>query len=677
MNNMKQEHIIDVISLLFTIILLGGLIFAIKTFYIPTPLDVAELSDYQPLLLAAPEPVEFIQYVLGTLCVPIFLWLSYVIARHFVGRTIKSVQVPRIYLISLILEIGILIWVIYKSLQTSDFLYVRGFAGSDSILFLYPLEYSVLIFPILMILGFYVASAKMVKMLTWLFFIYLITAILAFNIHNLERIIPYAHHFNVVFYPVSQILQCKTLLVNLNAQYGLYGHLLEPLFRILGLNVLNFSIVMALLVASGFYFIFLFLKRTVENNIIVLLGFTSVSYYTYFIHKVRVDGGADPYFQYTPIRFLFPCLILYLSVIYFKGQSKSVYYFTFIASSLTILWNLETGIVVFASWLISVVYFEFLHITNYRLLIKNILKIIITGAAILCTVVSLYVFYTYLRSGLFPDSGQAIFYQKMFSTLGLSTLPMPSPPHYWNIVIFIYLVGLLSSLKALYKQKNSHHPCVKQMAIFISSIMGIGLFSYYQGRSHDYNLLMVPYHAFLVLALFADSLMNDLKKSKLDCISHQSLLLIVILYFFSNSLFSLLYHTDQLFNTIKVGVDTLRYPLQNTSPVSKNVAFIKQHSHPGESILILASDDSEGIYYGESQTRSIIDIPSSVEWILKRDIEQIVTFLETNISNKVFVYPAKDYNLHYEAINQVLKTRYEVVAQSEGGMALLRPSKFT
>ncbi|OQW91722.1 MAG: hypothetical protein BWK78_03775 [Thiotrichaceae bacterium IS1] len=242
-------------------------------------------------------------------------------------------------------------------------------------------------------------------------------------------------------------------------------------------------------------------------------------------------------------------------------------------------------------------------------------------------------------------------------------------------MIVIYLIGLLSSLKALYKHKNSPDSQVKQAAIFILSIMGIGLFSYYQGRSHDYNLLITPYPAILILTLFADGLLQNFKNSrtKLSFINHQGILLLIILYFFSNSLISLLYHTDQLSNTIKIGVDTLRQPLQNTSPVSKNVDFVRRHTHPGEDVLILASDASEGIYYGESKTRSIIDIPSSVEWFLKLDIEQIITFLETNISSKVFVYPAKDYNFPEPSINQVLQTRYEVVTQSEGGIALLRP----
>lgn len=204
------------------------------------------------------------------------------------------------------------------------------------------------------------------------------------------------------------------------------------------------------------------------------------------------------------------------------------------------------------------------------------------------------------------------------------------------------------------------------------SIMGLGLLSYHLGRSHDYNLIMTPYPATLILALFADRLLNDFKESKIEAsyINHRNIFLLIILYFFSNSLVSLLYYSDHLFSTIKVSSNILtqsKCNLKNTSPVSKNIDFIKQHTHPGENILILAQDSWEGIYYGESETRSILDISSIVEWFLKSDVEQIRIFLETNNSSKVFVYPSISPE---PAFNQILTTKYAIAAQSESGMAL-------
>jgi len=674
---MKQEHIIDIATVVFTVSLHILLTLTIKVYYVPSPLpqNIVEFSNMIGTVLSiTPEPVEFVQYVLNVLCAPLFLWLSYLTANHIHKNIHKKVFTfsEKIYIVSFILESGILIWLIYKSLQASNFLYIAGFPGNGSILFLYPILYTILIFPILMVLGYYFVSLEVSKLLVKLFCIYLIIVIFFFNIYSAEYL-PVVYHFDVVFYSVTQVLQGKTLLMDLNATYGLYGAFLEPIFRIFELSVLNFSVVMALLVALSFYFIFMFLSQVVNNYFILLSGFAAVVFYNYLAFKV---GSNEPYFQYTPIRFIFPCLVIYLSAIYSKTRSNIIYHFGFFISSIAILWNLETGIVVFLSWTLYLIYFELLNTIEGRALRKSLITIVVTGALTLSIVIYIYILYAFLRTGCFPDVGQAILYLKVYSAfVGVMTIPMPSYPHWWNVVVLVYLLGLLSSLKALYRKPTDAHVRTRQTAIFMLSIMGIGLFSYYQGRSHDYNLLMTPYPATLILILFADGLLEGLDKSKeqLGYINHRSLFLLIILYFFSNSLLSLFHKTGSLLNTIQTGMTALLECTRNTSLVSKNINFIKDHSHPNESVLVLTPDWSDGVYYGESSTRSVVDVPSSVEWLFKRDVKQITTFLLENVSHKVFIYPSTDYGSIDIAINQILKTRYEVAAQSEGGMVLLYP----
>ena len=58
-------------------------------------------------------------------------------------------------------------------------------------------------------------------------------------------------HFNVVFFPVVQVYQGKALLINCSSQYGLYPQLLLPLFCLVGLSVLSFTVVMALLTGAS------------------------------------------------------------------------------------------------------------------------------------------------------------------------------------------------------------------------------------------------------------------------------------------------------------------------------------------------------------------------------------------------------------------------------------------
>ena len=52
-------------------------------------------------------------------------------------------------------------------------------------------------------------------------------------------------HFLAYFDSVVQVFLGKTLLVDMAPQYGLYALLLKPLFKVIGLSVLNFTLVMA------------------------------------------------------------------------------------------------------------------------------------------------------------------------------------------------------------------------------------------------------------------------------------------------------------------------------------------------------------------------------------------------------------------------------------------------
>ncbi len=423
----EKEHLIDILTVIFTVALLYLLVISIKFFYIPLPLNVEELSKTiaKPVLdIATPEPVEFMQYVLGVLCSPIFILLSYLVSSFLVNKNLHSIN-DHTYKIILFVEIDILVWLIYKSFQASNFLHISGFLGNESIVVLYPWEYTTLIFPVSIILWVYLSSFKIVDNLIWLFCAYLIVVILCFNIFNLETHLPSVHHFNVVFYSISQILQGKTLLVDLTSQYGLYGSFLEPIFRLLGLSVLNFSVVMALLVSLSFVLILLFLNRIIHNKIVVLLGFASVSFYNYLSFKI---GNNDPYFQYHAIRFIFPCLVLYLSIVYYCNQkNKFLYGLIHVISAISILWNFETGIVVFVSWLAYLAYLEFLHEITIHSLVNSLFKTLY-GCSVLLITMSLYVFYTFIRSGCIPDMGKMVFYQSLFSQLGFMTLPMPPPP---------------------------------------------------------------------------------------------------------------------------------------------------------------------------------------------------------------------------------------------------------
>ena len=118
-------------------------------------------------------------------------------------------------------------------------------------------------------------------------------------------------HFNVVFFPVVQVYQGKALLINCFSQYGLYPQLLLPLFCLVGLSVLSFTVVMALLTGASYTALWVFLWRACENKLAAFIGFAALLFNTWFFFSKQT--ALHPYYQYLPIRLVFPAFLVLLA----------------------------------------------------------------------------------------------------------------------------------------------------------------------------------------------------------------------------------------------------------------------------------------------------------------------------------------------------------------------------
>ncbi len=75
----------------------------------------------------------------------------------------------------------------------------------------------------------------------------------------------------------------------------------------------------------------------------------------------------------------------------------------------------------------------------------------------------------------------------------------------WNMVILIYIAGLSYGIKVLFDRNTDR--TIK--SIVFLSILGLGIFSYFQSRSYDGNLFAVCYPAILILTIFMDKLLRQ------------------------------------------------------------------------------------------------------------------------------------------------------------------------
>jgi hypothetical protein len=89
--------------------------------------------------------------------------------------------------------------------------------------------------------------------------------------------------------------------------YGGYYLLLGLLSRLIGNSLLSIKIVVCSLIALQIILYYLIAKAICKNPLIRILVFISCLFWSYFYGKVV---SQDLYFQYFPLRTLFPCLLL-------------------------------------------------------------------------------------------------------------------------------------------------------------------------------------------------------------------------------------------------------------------------------------------------------------------------------------------------------------------------------
>ncbi len=452
----------------------------------------------------------------------------------------------------------------------------------------------------------------------------------------------YTDHFNAYFYSIVQVLLGKTLLVNLSNQYGFYPYFLEPVFRLIGVDVPRLTLVMGSLQVGFLAGVLFLLIRLVRSRLIAMCGFIAIA----CVCLVGQFGaGPDPYFQYFPHRAIFPVVLLLLAFGYQRshGRMKGVAYaLAFLACGAGLLWNIDTGVITFAAWIL---YLCWETLLGWRAFGKRRVAIVIAGhwiraIATLFAALGLLVIYTYLRSGELPKLDDLGFYQSLFYQAGFYMLPMPLL-HPWNIVGLMYLAGigtcagfLLNRIRRAGVPEGSEKLIWVNM-MFLMSIMGVGLFTVYQGRSHDANLLATFWSAFFLIAMYADALMGRfvgnaaaggvprVRPRRLSMIA-LPLVLLFIPFFYVPAFFGLV---PSSLRNLQAQLGRIREATQGApNAFTHRRDFMTRYSHPGQEVPIF-STRYDTVYLIETRTTTPMRAPGWNELFLQSDVINYTDYL--------------------------------------------------
>jgi len=173
--------------------------------------------------------------------------------------------------------------------------------------------------------------------------------------------------------------------------------------------------------------------------------------------------------------------------------------------------------------------------------------------------------------------------------------------HPWNMVALAYAGGLLYAFVHLAERR----PTPRSLCVFHLSVLGAGIFSYFQGRSHNGSLAIVSYPAIILAVFFLDRLLGDRAgKVRMGRLAAVGL-----------SLFALALSVVGMARIapafLRAGRDQAIAILKpRETSVTRAARFVKDHTRPGEEVLMVSY--LSGIFHLESRTlspRGIVALP--------------------------------------------------------------------
>ncbi|MEK4513003.1 hypothetical protein [Paenibacillus sp. FSL K6-2524] len=197
-----------------------------------------------------PEPGERNIFVISVFFIPITMSILYIFLNRILIR-IPSLSSKLVYNVTYSLSIVIvLVLLILYSLQGDNIFFLDNFFVKE-----YPLFFIVIILSI-GVVGYLFGKldykahtyiklsdekSRIIKNSLVLLFILFIGLSNVYSVYSLADTPEYLSHLNAIFHSMAAVYMGESMLVDITNQYGLYPHILEMVFRLIGLNVFTFT----------------------------------------------------------------------------------------------------------------------------------------------------------------------------------------------------------------------------------------------------------------------------------------------------------------------------------------------------------------------------------------------------------------------------------------------------
>lgn len=493
----------------------------------------------------------------------------------------------------------------------------------------------------------------------------------------------YSINFNPIAYPIIQQYFGNELLINFKSLYGLHPYFLQLFLHIFPAKVLTISSTLAALQVIALLSLSFVIFKTVKNRLLALCGFLALI----FLHDFSVDGRFVPdgvTFQYEPIRLLFPALLLAFFCFFYQNPTTKRYYFGLTFFSLATLWNLDSGIPTFLSLVLILGYEKLKENFSWKVLAIHLAKSFAILAAIW---LALFAFLR-IKYGQWPVLPWIFYGQSSALDFGYAMLPI-APKGAWRIVVLIYILGLVFAINNFLTKKHS----LQNSAIFLLTALGIGLFTYFMGRSHVSNIMHCGYPAAILLIIFADKFCCQLVERKFCWSGNLLRLDIVVLmlpllavsYFSAALIFKMRYNSEIKSNFIsnRFAHNSQPYWISELNFIKENIATTQAPVR--DDILMLNLTDQDYLFDLEIKAKSPLKVINIRHAFYQEEMDEIFTAVKSAQKKwSVLILPKNknDYPIlsdeEIEKLQTILRQHYKIKAQmaisKEGGVTIFERS---
>lgn len=461
--------------------------------------------------------------------------------------------------------------------------------------------------------------------------------------------------YDAATYALTQVVAGKTLLSDLPSQYGLFPELIAPIFKIVGISVFSVSTFFNILLLIGLACIAAVLHMHVRNSMLramtLLCLLIPMGLYLY-LNNIK----QEIYLQYYPIRFIFPAVALLLFARYCKSPSRTRLAVLGVTSGIAVFWNFDTGVPVLVSIAATLLVKPF---STQPLRWKVLLPALCFSTFAVMTFSALMIALR-IKAGGPLRIEEAIAFQKLFYGSGFMMLPMPDGFHPWQIILVMYAAAAVAALSAWRRHVDSH----VYEVLFCTALLGLGLFSYYQGRSHIYVLMVVLWPALIAGAILTDLILRSIRKRSTSPIS--SLLAIPFLIFVSLGTVTLAFSSREL---VTAGINNIADFQKPRDPVVANELAFLRSTNKGRDCLILAQ--RQAIYHAELQTGSPLPGPGLIETILQSDLDALLAGVLNKPLKCIYLGIGLSSQTLWQLNDEKIISKYPVSAKNDLGTLLL------